>query len=186
MKKIIKTAAPAVMALVMTVSSFADVSVTAYYKETNGTSNDNGDGTYTNPVMNTDVADPDIICAPGPDGKEAYYMVSTAMQYSPGCPIMKSTDLVNWETVNYLFDSLDYDNDALSMRNGQQAYGNGQWATSLRYNEKTGMFFILTFSYTTGTTQVYTSYDIENGPWKKSEFKVFHDPSIFILSLIHI
>lgn len=180
MKKIIKTAAPAVMALVMTVSSFADVSVTAYYKETNGTSNDNGDGTYTNPVMNTDVADPDIICAPGPDGKEAYYMVSTAMQYSPGCPIMKSTDLVNWETVNYLFDSLDYDNDALSMRNGQQAYGNGQWATSLRYNEKTGMFFILTFSYTTGTTQVYTSYDIENGPWKKSEFKVFHDPSIFI------
>ena len=180
LKKIIKTAVPAMLALAVTVSSFAEVSVMAYYKDTNGTSNDNGDGTYTNPVMNTDVADPDVICAPGPDDKEAYYMVSTAMQYSPGCPIMKSTDMVNWETVNYLYDSLDYDNDALSMRNGQQAYGNGQWATSIRYNEKTGMFFILTFSYTTGTTQVYTSYDVENGPWKKSEFRVFHDPSIFI------
>lgn len=180
LKTIIKTAVPAMLALAVTVSSFAEVSVMAYYNDTNGTSNDNGDGTYTNPVMNTDVADPDVICAPGPDGKEAYYMVSTAMQYSPGCPIMKSTDLVNWETVNYLYDSLDYDSDALSLRNGQQAYGNGQWATSIRYNEATKMFFILTFSYTTGTTQVYTSYDVENGPWKKSEFRVFHDPSIFI------
>ena len=75
-----------------------DVSLMSYYT-TNGASSDNGDGTYKNPVMYTDVADPDVICAPGPDGKEAYYMVSTAMSSSPGCPIMKSYDLVNWETV---------------------------------------------------------------------------------------
>lgn len=180
LNKIIKRAVTALTAFTLAAASFAEVGVLAYYKDTNGTSNDNGDGTYTNPVLNTDIADPDVICAPDPDGKEAYYMVSTAMQYSPGCPIMKSTDMVNWETVNYLFDSLDYDSDALSLRNGQQAYGNGQWATSIRYDENRDLFFILTFSYTTGTTQVYTSHDVENGPWKKSEFKVFHDPSIFI------
>lgn len=152
----------------------------ADYRTSAGTSNDNGDGTYLNPVINSDVADPDIICAPSPDGTEAYYMVSTAMQYAPGCPIMKSTDMVNWETVNYLYDTLDANSEKLSLKNGQYAYGNGQWATSIRYDKKTGTFYILTFSYTTGTTQVYTSKDVENGPWKKSEFKCFHDPSIFI------
>lgn len=177
-KYISKIAAAAATAILL--NAFAGVSAMADYRNTQGTSNDNGDGTYLNPVMNTDVADPDVICAPSPDGSEAYYMVSTAMQYSPGCPIMKSTDLVNWETINYLYDTLDYNNDALAMRNGKQAYGQGQWATSLRYNETNKTFYILTFSYTTNTTQVYTSKDIENGPWKKSEFKCFHDPSIFI------
>lgn len=169
-----------IIAASMTVSALGGLSVSADYSNTHGTSNDNGDGTYLNPVLNTDVADPDIICAPSPDGTEAYYMVSTAMQYSPGCPIMKSTDLVNWETINYLYDTLDYESDALALRNGEQAYGSGQWATSIRYNKDNQTFYILTFSYTTGTTQVYTSKNVEEGPWKKSEFKVFHDPSIFI------
>lgn len=157
----------------------AEVSAASYYTS-NAASSDLGNGTYKNPVLYTDVADPDVICAPGPDGKEAYYMVSTAMSNSPGCPIMKSTDLVNWETVSYLYDSLDYDNDALSLRNGKQAYGWGQWATSIKYNEKNKTFYILLFSYTTGTSQVYTSKDVENGPWKKSEFRTYHDCSIFI------
>lgn len=170
----------AIAAVSIASSAFGGLSVSADYSNTHGTSNDNGDGTYLNPVLNTDVADPDIICAPSPDGSEAYYMVSTAMQYSPGCPIMKSTDLVNWETVNYLYDTLDYESDALALRNGEQAYGSGQWATSIRYNQANQTFYILTFSYTTGTTQVYTSKNVEEGPWKKSEFKVFHDPSIFI------
>lgn len=156
-----------------------DVSLMSYYT-TNGASSDNGDGTYKNPVLYTDVADPDVICAPGPDGKEAYYMVSTAMSSSPGCPIMKSYDLVNWETVSYLYDSLDFNNDALALRNGKQAYGWGQWATSIKYDKVKEQFYILLFSYTTGTTQIYTTKDIENGPWKKSDLRCYHDSSIFI------
>ena len=91
-----------------------------------GTSSDNGDGTFDNPVVYADVPDIDIIRV-----DDAYYMVSTTMHLSPGCPIMKSTDLVNWEIVNYVYDILG-DTDAMNLRNGQEMYGNGQWAASLQ------------------------------------------------------
>ena len=51
------------------------------------------------------------------------------MHLSPGAPIMKSYDLVNWEIVNYVFDRADI-SDAFSLRNGQTSYGQGQWASS--------------------------------------------------------
>ena len=144
----------------------------------NGTSPDNGDGTFRNPMLLTDVADPD--CAMGKDenGNDAYYLVSTAMSYSPGAPIMRSYDLVNWETVAYVYDSLDYNSDALSLRNGQNGYGKGQWATSIRYvNNK---YYVLFSSYTTGKTYVYTTDSIETGTWKKSVIEgVYHDPSLY-------
>ncbi len=52
---------------------------------------DSGNETFTNPVMYADVPDVDVIRV-----DDAYYMVSTTMHLSPGCPVMKSTDLVNW------------------------------------------------------------------------------------------
>lgn len=72
------------------------------------TSSDNGDGTFTNPVIYSDVPDLDVIRV-----EDNYYMVSTTMHLSPGMPIMKSKDLVNWEIVNYCYDILD-DSDELS------------------------------------------------------------------------
>ena len=60
-------------------------------------SSDNGDGTITNPVIFADVPDPDIIRV-----DDTFYMVSTTMHMSPGVPVMKSYDLLNWETVNYV------------------------------------------------------------------------------------
>ena len=94
-------------------------------------SSDNGDGTFSNPVIYADVPDIDIIRV-----GDAYYMVSTTMHLSPGCPIMKSTDLVNWEIVNYVYDILG-DTDAMNLRNGESMYGNGQWAASLKYHDGT-------------------------------------------------
>ncbi len=64
-----------------------------------GTSSDLGDGTFQNPVIYSDVPDLDMIRV-----GDAYYMISTTMHLSPGCPVMKSTDLVNWEIVNYVLD----------------------------------------------------------------------------------
>lgn len=58
---------------------------------------DNGDGTFTNPLMWGDWPDPDVIRV----GDE-FYMVSTSMHYVPGSPIVKSKDLVNWEMVAML------------------------------------------------------------------------------------
>ncbi len=137
-----------------------------------GTSSDNGDGTFDNPVVYADVPDIDIIRV-----DDAYYMVSTTMHLSPGCPIMKSTDLVNWEIVNYVYDILG-DTDAMNLRNGQEMYGNGQWAASLQYHN--GTFYVAFNSNTTGKAYIYTTKDIERGAWTKTELNgSFHDLALF-------
>ena len=135
-------------------------------------SSDNGDGTYNNPVIYADVPDVDVIRV-----GDTYYMSSTTMHLSPGVPIMKSKDLVNWEIVNYVYDVMD-DGDAMSLRNGQSAYANGSWASSLRYYD--GKYYVSFMSYTTGKTYFYTTDDIENGVWTHTEVKGgYHDMGLF-------
>lgn len=125
-----------------------------------------------NPLTYTDIPDNDVIRV-GND----YYMVSTTMYFCPGAPIMHSTDLVHWELVNYVFDVI-VDNDAINLRNGQTAYGRGQWATSLQYNN--GTYYILFISNDQpGQTFVYTTKDIENGSWERHVLdRQFHDCSL--------
>lgn len=124
-----------------------------------------------NPIVWADVPDPSVIRI-----DDSYYMSSTTMHMSPGVPIMKSMDLVNWETVNYAYDILA-DNDALNLSNGQNAYGKGSWASSIRYHD--GTFYVVTFSYTTNKTHIYQTDDIENGPWSSYTLSmVCHDPSL--------
>ena len=86
-----------------------------------------------NPLTYTDIPDSDIIRV-GDD----YYMVSTTMYYCPGAPIMHSKDLVHWRIVNYVYDCLE-DDDVYNLRNGRNAYGKGQWATSIRYEN--GLYY---------------------------------------------
>lgn len=125
-----------------------------------------------NPVIWADVPDNAIIRV-----GDTYYMSSTTMHMSPGLPIMKSKDLVNWEMLGYAYDTLA-DNDALNLTNGQNCYGAGSWASSLRYHN--GMFYVSTFSNTSGKTHVYSTPDIEKSSWKETAFEpVLHDHSLF-------
>jgi len=98
------------------------------------------------------------------------------MYFTPGCPVMKSKDLVNWEIVNYVYDTLS-DNDHMVMRNGKHDYGKGSWASSLRYHN--GTFYVSFVAYNTGKTYVFQTEDIENGPWRKHEIEgIYHDMSL--------
>jgi len=125
-----------------------------------------------NPVIFADVPDMSIVRV----GK-MYYMSSTTMHLSPGVPIMKSTDLVNWKLVNYAYDTLG-DVDALNLKNGANAYGRGSWASCLRYHK--GLFYVSTFAATTGKTYIYKTKDIEKGPWERIAFEPsYHDHTIF-------
>ena len=125
-----------------------------------------------NPIIHADVPDVSMIRV-----GDNYYMSSTTMHMSPGVPIMKSKDLTNWKIVNYAYDILD-DTDALNMVNGENAYGKGSWASSLRYHK--GTYYVSTFSSTTGKTYIYTTKDIENGAWEKHSFKPsLHDNTLF-------
>jgi beta-xylosidase len=128
-------------------------------------------GNAHNPIIWADVPDPSVIRV-----GDAYYMSSTTMHMNPGVPIMKSADLVNWELVNYAYDILA-DNNALSLRNGQEAYGDGSWASCIRFHD--GIFYVVTFSYSTNRTHIYQTQDIENGPWSSYTLTtVCHDPSL--------
>ncbi|WP_229507378.1 family 43 glycosylhydrolase [Pseudoduganella rivuli] len=126
-----------------------------------------------NPLIWADVPDISLIRV----GK-TYYMSSTTMHMSPGLPIMKSTDLVNWSMASYTYDTLA-DNEAFRLENGKNAYGAGSWASSIRYHD--GVFHATTFAATTGgRTHVYTTRDPERGPWKETNFEpLMNDHSLF-------
>lgn len=96
---------------------------------------DNGDGTYTNPVVRADIPDPDVIRV-----GDTYYMVSTTMVHFPGATILKSKDMVNWEYCANPLEKL-LDDDRYNLRNGQNFYSKGMWACSMKYHD--GKFYIL-------------------------------------------
>lgn len=124
-----------------------------------------------NPVIFADVPDVSMIRV-----GDTWYMSSTTMHMSPGVPIMKSKDLVNWQIVNYAYNTLG-DVDALNLENGKNAYGRGSWASCIRYHNDT--FYVSTFSSTTGKTYIWSTKDIEKGPWKEISFSPsFHDHTL--------
>lgn len=99
------------------------------------------------------------------------------MHMNPGVPIMKSTDLINWELVNYAHQTLDASSAAWNLQSGQDAYGDGTWASSIRYVN--GTFYVNTFSYTTGRTYIFKTTNIEGGSWTTSVLNsVYHDSSL--------
>jgi beta-xylosidase len=125
-----------------------------------------------NPIIFADVPDMSMVRV-----GDTYYMSSTTMHMSPGVPIMKSKDLVNWSIVNYAYDTLA-NVDAMNLDNGKSTYGKGSWASCIRYHNNT--YYISTFAQTTGKTYIYTTKDIENGTWKVSSFKpAYHDHTLF-------
>ncbi|HWQ93536.1 MAG TPA: glycoside hydrolase 43 family protein [Clostridia bacterium] len=126
----------------------------------------------SNPIIHADVPDMAMIRV-----GETYYMSSTTMHLSPGLPIMKSTDLVNWRMATYAYDVLD-EVDELNLANGKSTYSRGSWASSLRFHN--GTYYASTFAQTTGKTYIYSTQDIEKGPWKKVSFQpALHDHSLF-------
>ena len=130
---------------------------------------DNGDGTYTNPVIFGDFPDPDVIRV-----DDWYYMVSTTMHIFPGATILKSRDLVNWEYCCNPLERIEL-SDAYNLENGQNRYGRGQWATALQYRD--GKFYML-FSTLDEGGYLLTTTDID-GEWEMRKLKEgFYDPGI--------
>ncbi len=124
-----------------------------------------------NPVIWADVPDMSIIRV-----GDTYYMSSTTMHMSPGVPIMKSGDLINWEIISYAYSTLG-DNDELNLMNGKNAYGRGSWASCIRYHN--GTYYVSTFSSTTNKTYIWSTKDIEKEPWKEISFSPsFHDHTL--------
>lgn len=115
-------------------------------------------GSFRNPVLWEDLADLDIFRV----GDTFYYSASN-MHYSPGAPILRSYDLVNWEYVGHSIPTLDF-GPAYDL-NGGQAYNKGTWASFLNYRKSNKTFYwggCIEFK----KTYIYTAPAAE-GPWKR-------------------
>ena len=125
---------------------------------------------YRNPILYADVPDMSV-CRAG----DYFYMVSTTMHLMPGAPIMRSPDMKHWETISYVFPRID-DGPRYDLLEGT-AYGQGQWASSIRYHD--GKFYVwFTANGAPGRGFVYTATD-PVGPWKLlSRPPHFHDGSL--------
>lgn len=91
---------------------------------------DNGDGTYTNPILYTDYSDPDV-CRVGDD----YFMVASSFCNAPGLPVLHSKDLVNWKIISYALKTIpgsQYD---------KPLHGCGVWAPAIRYHDEEYIIF---------------------------------------------
>ena len=112
---------------------------------------DNGNGTYTNPVINADYSDPDVI-AVGDD----YYLTASSFQCMPGLPILHSKDLVNWEIIGHALTKPYFSQNVPS-------HGNGVWAPCMRYHN--GEFYIYWGDPDRGVYMVKTKNPA--GEWEK-------------------
>jgi beta-xylosidase len=85
---------------------------------------------YTNPIIDADYSDPDVIRV-GDD----FYLTASSFNCVPGLPILHSKDLVNWKIIGHaLQQQLPADVFA------RPQHGNGVWAPSIRYHK--GHFYI--------------------------------------------
>ena len=85
---------------------------------------DLGNGSYQNPVLNADYADPDVVRV-GPD----YYLTSSSFGNAPGLPMLHSKDLVNWTLIGAALPELP-----AAFRVPQP--GKGVWGPALRYHNQ--------------------------------------------------
>lgn len=90
---------------------------------------DNGNGTYANPVIHADYSDPDVVRV----GDE-YFMVSSSFVHTPGLPVLRSTDLVNWRIIGHVVENLP------SPMFDRPLRGKGIWAPSIRFHR--GEFYV--------------------------------------------
>ncbi len=114
---------------------------------------DNGNGTYTNPVLYADYSDPDAV-AVGDD----YYLTASSFNCIPGLPILHSRDLVNWEIIGH----------ALKQQEPRQLFdspqhGKGVWAPAIRHHN--GELYIYWGDPDQGVFMVKTSDP--RGEWSK-------------------
>lgn len=117
--------------------------------------------TFNQPPIFQDLPDIDLIRV-----DNSYYYSASTFHYSPGAPILRSYDLINWEYLAHSLPSLDFNDPKFNLTKGR-AYNGGVYASSLHYHKKQKKFYWLGCIQKNGKTYVYTAPKIE-GPWTKA------------------
>jgi beta-xylosidase len=124
---------------------------------------------YNNPILYADYSDPDVIRV-----GNAYYLVASSFHFSPGIPVLKSTDLVHWKIIGHVLPKLtfapEYDmpgpfqiTDATSKPVTGTRYASGVWAPAIRFHD--GLFYVY---WPTPDEGIFMSTAKDPaGPWSK-------------------
>ncbi len=115
--------------------------------------------TYSNPLIWEDLPDLEVIRV-----GDTYYYTASSFHHSPGAPLLRSYDLVNWEYVSHSVPVLDFDK-SYDLQEGR-AYVKGIWASTLQYRESNQTFYWMGCMQNKGGGYVFTAQSPE-GPWKK-------------------
>ncbi|KAL5358515.1 glycosyl hydrolase [Aspergillus floccosus] len=129
---------------------------------------------FSNPVFWADFADLEVIRV-----DDAFYYSASNMHYSPGAPLLRSYDLLNWEFIGHSIPELAF-GSAYNL-DGGQAYIQGTWASTIGYRPSTKTFYWL--GCIDGTTYVYTASAAE-GPWTQASTipKCYYDAGMLVSS----
>ncbi|KAI8810486.1 putative xylosidase/glycosyl hydrolase [Cladochytrium replicatum] len=102
------------------------------------------------------------------------------MHYSPGAPILKSDDLVNWEYVGHAVPSLAPFGSKYDLTNGQSGYVRGIWASFFNYRASTNTWYwggCVDFAQ----THIFTASS-PSGPWSRKSVinKCYYDAGLLV------
>lgn len=129
---------------------------------------------FNNPVLWEDLADLDIFRV-----DDAWYYSASTMHYSPGAPILRSYDLVNWEYIGHSVPTLEWASK-YNLTGNERAYVKGIWASTMRYRPSNKTWYWLG-CIESGKTYVYTAPDA-TGPWSLASTlnTCFYDAGLLI------
>jgi beta-xylosidase len=108
--------------------------------------------TYNNPVLWEDYPDLDVFRV-----GDVYYYSSSTFAFSPGAPVLKSYDLVNWTPVSHSVPTLNFGDKYNLPSSTNRAYVKGIWASSMRYRKSSDTFYWLGCVQSEGKTYIWTS-----------------------------
>ncbi len=129
---------------------------------------DNGDGTYSNPVLHADYSDPDVI-----RHGEDFWMTASSFNCAPGLPILHSRDLVNWRLVNHAIRQVPHASYS------RVRLGAGVWAPAIRFHAgKFWIFFPMPDEGIYATCADDPAGEWEE-PWQVCEARGWIDPCPF-------
>ncbi|KAK0629586.1 glycosyl hydrolase [Bombardia bombarda] len=123
--------------------------------------------TFSNPVLWEDHPDLDVFRV-----GDVFYYSSSTFAYSPGAPVLKSYDLVNWEPVSHSVPELNF-GAKYNLNGSGRGYVKGIWASSLRYRASNDMFYWIgcvesnkTYIWTApGTSAAKNKGEVANWTW---------------------
>lgn len=115
--------------------------------------------TYQNPIMWEDLPDLEVIRV-----GEAYYYTASTFHHSPGAPLLRSYDLVNWEYISHSVPVMDV--HPMFDLEEESGYHNGIWASTLGYRESNETFYWMGCMFGGGGGYAFTATS-PTGPWEK-------------------